>query len=310
VSAAERGTFDGRPPDGTASLASGLALVRAALAPHGVERMLVDARLAFDLEPPGSNWYTLAAMLVGVGQFLNGFPEQAAQALERAAHYGTGAQASAVGLALAELALLAAGHGDWPAAETFAAESWAVIDRANLHDYVASVATHVARATVAAHRRDTDAATRYAGAALHVYARPSPVAFPWLGSQMAIALGRLFLELGDRPAALIKVREARRHLARLVSPGLLLAEQLRQLADDVARHGGRSDVGGPLALTAAELRVLQLLPTHLSLAEIAHELHVTRNTVKAQVAAVYRKLRASTRAEAVRHGSRLGLLGS
>ena len=56
-----------------------------------------------------------------------------------------------------------------------------------------------------------------------------------------------------------------------------------------------------MTLTAAEMRVLDLLPTHLSLAEIADKLHITRNTVKSEVAAVYRKLAA---ADPVRRRSR------
>src|SRR4029450_9295691 len=59
-------------------------------------------------------------------------------------------------------------------------------------------------------------------------------------------------------------------------------------------------VPGAVPLTAAEMRVLDLLPTHLTLGEIADELHISRNTVKSQVAAVYRKLPAATRAEAGR----------
>jgi LuxR family maltose regulon positive regulatory protein len=65
-----------------------------------------------------------------------------------------------------------------------------------------------------------------------------------------------------------------------------------------------------MTLTAAELRVLDLLPTHLTLGEIADELHISRNTVKSQVAAVYRKLRAATRTEAVHEGRNLGLIES
>jgi LuxR family transcriptional regulator, maltose regulon positive regulatory protein len=65
-----------------------------------------------------------------------------------------------------------------------------------------------------------------------------------------------------------------------------------------------------MALSKAEMRVLQLLPTHLSLSEIAEELHTSRNTVKSQVAAVYRKLQCSTRTEAVTRGRDLGLLRS
>jgi LuxR family maltose regulon positive regulatory protein len=63
-----------------------------------------------------------------------------------------------------------------------------------------------------------------------------------------------------------------------------------------------------MALTAAEVRVLQLLPSHLSLGEIADELHVSRNTVKTQTNSIYRKLQAGTRTAAVERARDLGLL--
>jgi LuxR family maltose regulon positive regulatory protein len=53
---------------------------------------------------------------------------------------------------------------------------------------------------------------------------------------------------------------------------------------------------------------VRLLPTHLSLGEIGDRLHITRNTVKGHVAAVYRKLQASNRAEVVVRARELGLL--
>jgi LuxR family maltose regulon positive regulatory protein len=65
---------------------------------------------------------------------------------------------------------------------------------------------------------------------------------------------------------------------------------------------------GPSALTTAELRVLRLLPTHLSFREIAGRLHVSANTIKTQAHAVYRKLDASSRTEAVAHARDVGLL--
>jgi LuxR family maltose regulon positive regulatory protein len=65
-----------------------------------------------------------------------------------------------------------------------------------------------------------------------------------------------------------------------------------------------------MTLTHAELRVLQLLPTHLTLAEIARELDVSPNTVKTHTAAIYRKLQATTRPDAVRRARELGLLSS
>ena len=66
--------------------------------------------------------------------------------------------------------------------------------------------------------------------------------------------------------------------------------------------------GDGLTLTAAELRVLRMLPTHLSFPAIAKQLFVSTNTVKTHVRALYRKLDASSRSEAVSHAAAAGLL--
>jgi len=62
------------------------------------------------------------------------------------------------------------------------------------------------------------------------------------------------------------------------------------------------------AVTPAELRVLRYLPTHLTFAAIAEELYVSRNTVKTQAIAIYRKLGVSSRDAAVAEARRLQLL--
>jgi len=61
-------------------------------------------------------------------------------------------------------------------------------------------------------------------------------------------------------------------------------------------------------LTTAELRVLRYLPTHLTLAAIADELFVSRNTAKTHAISVYRKLGVSSRQDAVDQARLLGLL--
>ena len=65
---------------------------------------------------------------------------------------------------------------------------------------------------------------------------------------------------------------------------------------------------GERSLTEAEMRVLQLLPTHLALGEIAAEFRVTRNTVKSQTVSVYRKLDVTSRGEAVARARELCLI--
>ena len=61
-------------------------------------------------------------------------------------------------------------------------------------------------------------------------------------------------------------------------------------------------------LSTAELRVLQFLPTHLSLAAIADELFLSRHTVKSHVVSIYRKLDVENRRSAVIAAQRSGAL--
>src|SRR4051812_10721743 len=74
------------------------------------------------------------------------------------------------------------------------------------------------------------------------------------------------------------------------------------------RPGSRPQIRSATTLTAAELGVLELLPTQLSLREIGEQRNASRNTVKSQVAAIYQRLGCSTRTEVVRRGRDLGLL--
>ena len=67
-------------------------------------------------------------------------------------------------------------------------------------------------------------------------------------------------------------------------------------------------MSGASALTAAELRMLPLLSTHLSFPEIAGDLFLSPHTVKSAVKSVYRKLGASSRNQAVIRARELGLL--
>ena len=61
-------------------------------------------------------------------------------------------------------------------------------------------------------------------------------------------------------------------------------------------------------LTPAELRLLEYLPTHLTMQEIAELLGVTRNTAKSQNVAIYRKLGVASRSDAVAEARRLGII--
>jgi LuxR family maltose regulon positive regulatory protein len=61
-------------------------------------------------------------------------------------------------------------------------------------------------------------------------------------------------------------------------------------------------------LTSAELRLLPLMLTHLTLGGIADRLFLSRHTVKSQVWSMYSKLGVHTRGDAVVRARELGLL--
>ena len=56
------------------------------------------------------------------------------------------------------------------------------------------------------------------------------------------------------------------------------------------------------------MRVLRYLPTNLTMAEIASELHVSVNTVKAHARHLYAKIGSHTRGQAVEQARALRLL--
>ena len=91
-------------------------------------------------------------------------------------------------------------------------------------------------------------------------------------------------------------------------PGLgTLLGQAEELRAQLSKLRG-PEVPGASALTAAELRLLPMLATHLSFPQIAEQMSLSRHTVKAEATSIYRKLGASSRDQAVMRARDLGLL--
>jgi LuxR family maltose regulon positive regulatory protein len=308
--AAERGSFDGPLPDGSSSLASAITVLRASLGALGVDRMLLDARAATESEPPGSPWFPAAMATLGIAHALTGAADVAVKELDLAVRNGReGRPPTAAVVALAELSLLAVERDDWPDAEEKADEAVDLIQTAGIEEQLFSILGYVAAAQVAAHHGNSVAARRHASTVLRMNTALSPAVIPWLSAQVAITLAETFINLGDFAAARFRAAEAGRHLAGLLTEGTL-RQQLRRVTARLAHDVGPARVPSAMTLTTAEMRVLQLLLTHLSLGQIGEELHISRNTVKAHVAAIYRKLQCSTRTEAVARARDLGLLRS
>ena len=102
------------------------------------------------------------------------------------------------------------------------------------------------------------------------------------------------------------MREVDELLERRPAMGILV-DEAKALRARVSQEHGPADHGAS-ALTAAELRLLPLLSTHMSFPEIGAELFLSPNTIKSQAISIYRKLGASNRHQAVTRSREMGLL--
>jgi LuxR family maltose regulon positive regulatory protein len=281
-----------------------VALLRACIARDGLPRMVDDAARARTLLTPDSAWHGLALLLLGVAGHLRGDGPAAGALLEDAASHAGGRIPWVAALAHAQLALLAADADDWDEAAHQVAKAHANLPAGDPPAPGALVMA--ACAVVAAQRGDIAQARHDAGDAERLLAE-EPDTAPWLVAEAQTWLARAEIQLSDGPAARRLLARAARLQARV--PGD------RELARWIHEGWARADAfaetatgDGPM-LTNAELRVLRLLPSHMSFREIGERLHVSTNTVKTQALAVYRKLDVSCRSDAVARGRNAGLVG-
>ena len=303
AAAAARALGDG-PDEASAPARAGLALVRAALARDGVERMCTDARAGLDGTCELTAWHALAGLVAGIAEHLRGEREAARELLEDGAREAGSTPLVEV-LCLAQLALLAL-DGDQP--QRAVALARRATERAERAGIAAEPLCALVPAVAAfAHAQAGDlAAARARLPRAQELLRDDAEQPPWHEAQLRFALARAQLRLGDAEGARTQLARMSRAVQRL--PDAVVP---RAWIDDAwarADAFAASAVHGSSRLTLAELRVLRLLPTHFSLREIAARLHVSANTVKTQAHAVYRKLDVSSRSEAVARAREIGLV--
>jgi LuxR family maltose regulon positive regulatory protein len=306
LDAAERSTNGVAPPDGSASLEAWSRVVRAVLCRDGVDAMrsLLEAALP-DLAP-SSPWRANALLLDGAASVLLRDEDRADETLAAASDLATRLGATTTHLtALAERALLASDRQDHAEAERFAfeAQSRLVQHQVDCDARVTLARAACARALLRCGRWDE------AGREL-ARTRPSVAlldsAPPWLGAQALLELARAHVAIRDGETGETLLGAVDRILAKGARLGALAAQadELSRLARDVSPGRGVVSSG----LTAAELRLLPLLATHMFFREIGERLFVSRNTVKTQAISIYRKLGVSSRSEAIDQAAKLGLL--
>ena len=306
ASAAEWGSSDGPLVDGSATIEPWLATLRAGFCRHGMQQMRTDARRALEMAPDWSFWRPWALLSLAVSFALAGDDDHAdevlADTVELARERGMNDVQS---IALAERALLAAAAGDVRDAEQLARDARSVVVECGLDAYMTSAITYAALGKVALQRRDLASAREHFEHADRL--RPSLTwLMPYLGVQVRLELVGERLACGNPAGARVLLREIDQLLRRVPALGAL-AKQAAELRGQVGAMRALSGDTGPL-LTDAELRVLPLLATHLSIGEIAERQFVSRATVKTQAISIYRKLGVTSRSEAVEHAADMGLI--
>jgi LuxR family maltose regulon positive regulatory protein len=302
----ERATPLGPQADGTASSDAWASLLRASLCQSGVERMRDDASAAAAQIDRQSPLAALAQLLIGVSHVAEGHPNDALPALTDASALADANSAPLVGaMAFAELSLIAQGAEEWTLGENFARKACDLADELDAAGSATAALAYVASVRSAL-RNSNWVRARDHTARVHALLPMCTGAMPWLAVQVRLELAHAHLALNDVAVSRELLAEVDRLALAHPELGTLPDEALR-LREEIARlPAGAAGLRG--SLTAAELRLLPLLTTHLTFRQIAEHLYVSRNTIKTQAISVYRKLGASSRTEAIDRAIEVGLL--
>jgi len=300
-------SFDGVPGDGSASFDSARAILRAGMCAVGPEAMMADATFAVTQEPAWSPCRDTALWLLAQAHLLAGHLDEACAAFaEASATAATMGNFETIASAESQLAWLAMDRGSWGDAAARLELALATIEDKRLQDYVTSIPAFAAAARLSLHHSDQKEARLQLTRAMR--ARPAATyLLPYLAVRLRLQLAKVYLVIADPSTARQLLREIDDILVHRPALGTLVDEvgDFRSiLASSATSLGTR-----PLPLTPAELRLLPYLQTHLTADMIAKRLFISIHTVKTEIKAIYRKLGASSRDDAVQKATAIGLLG-
>ena len=293
-----------RPSSKRGALDGAALLLKALLAERDLAHLGRDAARACALASEHDDSRSFSHLLAGVSHQLAGDRPRARAALDDGACSSAVAAPHAQALCLSQLALLEIDADDWDAAAILTERARSRVEGSGLAGYpivalvyAVSALTRSHSAAVADAERDLRTASRLVDQLVDF--------IPWYEAETRVTLARASLGLSDVPGSRSLIAEAARLVRRIPESPTLRAWVTEACSQLEAATGSAGD---GLTLTAAELRVLRMLPTHLSFPAIAKQLFVSPNTVKTHVRALYRKLDASSRSEAVSHAAAAGLL--
>ena len=288
------------------AVAGWAALLRAFMCRRGVGQMRADADEAAHRFAEQGIVTAGPALLHGMAGILCGDLDEGDAFLEDAVSIGekTGAH-EILAAALAERALLAMARGQWRQAQALAGQAGTVLRQAGIEASYVTPLVCAAQARSALHQGDIPAARHQLVSAQRLRSLQT-YAIPHVALQARIELARAHLALADPAGAATLMREIDELLKRRPGLGTLTGDAAALRAQLSRERGPRTPAAS--ALTAAELRVLPMLATHLSFPEIGAEMFLSPHTVKSQAMSIYRKLGASSRNQAVTRSRELGLL--
>lgn len=305
LKAAESGVAGRRK--GVASVRPSISVMRSAMCSSGPVQMRKDAVAARSRLRRGADWRPDALLVEGASVILLGDNAKADSILAEAALEAErlGSNETRV-IALGERSILAGERGDYRQAEELAAEACELMEDTALKDYSTSALALAASARAMLRHGMWDKARYQLTLAENLLPRLTS-ALPWLAVQVRLEVGYACVTIRDRKGAERMLEEAHAILGHKPKLGVLAAgvDALGNEIEGMPEDGPT----GNSALTAAELRLLPLLSTHLSFREIGERLFVSRNTIKTQAISVYRKLGVSSRSEAIARAAELGLVG-
>ncbi|MGH2904464.1 MAG: LuxR C-terminal-related transcriptional regulator [Solirubrobacteraceae bacterium] len=294
-----------RPAEIDETLRGGVALINATVGREGVERMARTAGQARSLLGPDSPWSSWCLLVRGVAEHISGERVQARDRLDASARPGAGPMPVAEVLGIAQLAIMDAEDGDWDRAADRSALARELVASHALEQAPLVTLVFCVSAWVHGRQGRGDEAKRDLTQAVQLLDQcRDPM--PWYEVEARILIARAAIRLADSTTARASLAQASRVLRRVPDASEFHAWLDRGWAE-IDEHSA-SALSGPAALTIAELRILRFLPSHLSCREIGERLHVSTNTVKTQAAAVYGKLGAASRTEAVARAAALGLI--
>jgi LuxR family transcriptional regulator, maltose regulon positive regulatory protein len=299
--------FAGVDPGGSTGLSPVARLLLAIRGRGGIAQMRADARAArLDLrsEP---EWLAGALAAEGFSHLWDGDAEHAETLFAQAISAGDWFLGiPAVTLSLTAQAIIAIGRDDWDAADRFVTRALGLVEEHGLERYPTSAMSFAVATRCAIRRHEIGEARRLLARAANI--RPQlTAAIPGISVQALLELVQAHRELSDAAGARVVLREAATILAGRYDLGRL-PDQYKEIKARLDKLTVSSV--GVTALTAAELRVLPYLATHLSFNEIGERLFVSRHTVKTQAMSIYRKLGASSRSEAVQRAAEAGFLAA